>query len=91
MLFRVIFGNRREGIQTDVERHTTDGRMDMLVKTGDYIYIMEFKLDRSADEALQQIDAKQYAAPFAADPRTLYKIGVNFSSRTRRVEGWKIG
>ncbi len=82
---------RMMGFYTEVERHTTDGRMDMLVKTADYVYILEFKLDRSADEALQQIEAKQYAAPFAADPRTLYKIGVNFSSQTRRVEGWKIG
>ena len=78
------------GFYTDVERHTTDGRMDMLVQTKDYIYIFEFKIDKSADEALKQIEEKQYAKPFEMDSRKLYKIGVNFSSETRRIEGWKV-
>ena len=78
------------GFYTDVERHTTDGRMDMLVQTKDYIYIFEFKIDKSADEALKQIEEKQYAKPFETDERKLYKIGVNFSSTTRRIEGWKM-
>ena len=43
-----------------------------------------------ADEALAQIEEKQYAKPFAQDSRKLYKIGVNFSTVTRRIEGWKI-
>ena len=78
------------GFYTETERHTSDGRMDMVVQTADYIYLFEFKLDKSVDEALEQIERKQYAAPFANDPRKLYKIGVNFSSETRRVEGWKV-
>ena len=78
------------GFYTNVERHTTDGRMDMLVQTIDYIYIFEFKIDKSADEALRQIEEKQYAKPFETDPRKLYKIGVNFSTLTRRIESWKI-
>ncbi len=78
------------GFYTNVERHTTDGRMDMLVQTKDYIYIFEFKIDKSADEALRQIEEKQYAKPFETDPRKLYKIGVNFSTLTRRIESWKI-
>ena len=78
------------GFYTDVERHTTDGRMDMLVQTKDYIYIFEFKIDKSADEALKQIEEKQYAKPFETDSRKLYKIGVNFSSTTRRIESWKV-
>ena len=78
------------GFYTDVERHTTNGRMDMLVQTKDYIYIFEFKIDKSADEALKQIEEKQYAKPFETDSRKLYKIGVNFSSTTRRIEGWKM-
>ena len=77
------------GFYVDVERHTTDGRMDMLVQTKDYIYIFEFKIDKSADEALKQIEEKQYAKPFEHDSRKLYKIGVNFSSETRRIESWK--
>lgn len=78
------------GFYTEVERHTTDGRMDMLIKTQDYIYILEFKLDKSAEEALQQIEDKLYAKPFEHDGRQIYKIGVNFSTQTRRIDGWKI-
>lgn len=78
------------GFYTETERHTSDGRMDMVVQTADFIYLFEFKLDKSVDEALEQIERKQYAAPFANDPRKLYKIGVNFSSVTRRVESWKV-
>ena len=78
------------GFYVDVERHTSDGRMDMLVQTKDYIYIFEFKIDKSADEALAQIEEKQYAKPFEMDSRKLYKIGVNFSSSSRRIEGWKM-
>ena len=78
------------GFYVNVERHTTDGRMDMLIQTSDYIYVLEFKLDQSADEALRQIEDRQYAAPFANDPRRLFKIGINFSTKTRRIEGWKI-
>jgi hypothetical protein len=78
------------GLYVDVERHTTDGRMDILVQTPGYIYILELKVDQSADTALQQIEEKQYAAPFAHDPRTLYKIGINFSSETRRITEWKV-
>ena len=78
------------GFYVDVERHTSDGRMDMLMQTKDYIYILEFKMDKSADEALAQIEEKQYAKPFEQDSRKLYKIGVNFSAETRRIEGWKM-
>ena len=78
------------GFYVDVERHTTDGRMDILMQTRDYIYILELKIDQSADVALQQIEDKHYAVPFAADPRKLYKIGVSFSSETRRLSSWKI-
>ncbi len=60
------------------------------LEIADYIYIFEFMLDKSADEALAQIEEKQYALPFAQDSRKLYKIGVNFSSETRRIESWEV-
>ena len=78
------------GLYTEVEHHTSNGRIDLLINTQDYIYIIEFKLDKSAEDALQQIEEKQYAKPFEHDGRTIYKIGINFSSKTRRIEGWKI-
>ena len=51
---------------------------------------MEFKLNGTAEEALQQIEDKQYALPFASDTRTLFRIGVNFSNETRNIDTWKI-
>lgn len=80
---------RMLGFYTEVERETSNGRMDMTVKTKDYIYIFEFKLDGSADEALKQIDEKGYAKPFALDKRKLIKVGVNFSLEKRCIEEWK--
>ena len=78
------------GFYVEVERPTSDGRMDLIVKTADYIFIFEFKLDKSADEALRQIEDKGYAQPYAADPRRLYKIGVNFNSERRCIGEWKM-
>ena len=76
------------GFYTQAEYHTASGRIDMVVKTDKYIYVMEFKLDGTAEEALQQINDKQYALPFASDSRKLFKVGVNFSKEKRGIEGW---
>ena len=81
--------SRMLGFYTEVERETSNGRMDMVVKTKDYVYIFEFKLDGSADDALRQIDEKDYAKPFALDSRKLIKVGVNFSLEKRCIEEWK--
>jgi hypothetical protein len=78
------------GFYTEVERTISDGRIDMIVKTKDYIYIFEFKYDQSADTALQQIEDKGYAKPFATDGRKIVKIGVNFSREHRCIDEWKI-
>ncbi len=78
------------GFYTEVERRTSRGRMDVVVQTKDYVYIIELKLDGSAEEALKQIDDKGYAAPFAMDNRQLYKIGINFSSTTRGIDSYLI-
>ena len=78
------------GFYVDVERHTTDGRMDILMQTPEYIYLMELKKNQSATIALQQIEEKGYALPFAADPRSLFKIGINFNTTTRKIDDWAI-
>lgn len=78
------------GFYTQAEYHTSQGRIGLLVKTDRYIYVMEFKLDGTAEEALQQINDRQYAMPFAADGRTVYKVGVNFSNRLRGIERWVV-
>ena len=58
----------------------------MVLQTDKFIYIMEFKLNGTAEEALQQINDKHYARPFETDSRKLFKIGVNFSAETRNIE-----
>lgn len=78
------------GLYVQAEYHTSYGRVDMVLQTKDYIYIFEFKLDGTVDEALQQIEHQGYACPYAADPRKLIKVGVNFHSRTRSMEEWRI-
>jgi hypothetical protein len=59
-----------------------------MLQTDAYTYVMEFKLDGSAEDALAQIKDKNYALPFAVDNRKLVKIGVNFSSKTRNIDRW---
>ena len=78
------------GFYVNVERHTSNGRMDVLIQTPDYIYILELKVNQTAAAALQQIEDKGYALPFASDPRRLFKIGINFQTDTKLIDDWKI-
>ncbi|WP_291529882.1 ATP-binding protein [Bacteroides sp. UBA939] len=78
------------GFYVKAEYHASDGRIDLVLQTDQFIYVMEFKLDGTAEEALQQIEEKQYARPFEHDSRKLFKIGVNFSATTRNIEKWVI-
>ena len=70
------------------EYRTSQGRIDLLLQTDKYVYIMEFKLEGSAEEALQQIEERNYAAPFASDPRRIMKIGISFSTKSRNIDKW---
>lgn len=72
------------------EMHTYTGRIDCKVETRDYIYLFEFKRDEPAEAALAQIDSKDYALPFVADSRKLYKIGVSFDSEIRMLTDWAV-
>lgn len=74
----------------DAEFRTSDGRIDLLVRTDKYIYVMEFKYNGSAQEAMDQIESKEYPLPFAMDSRTIIKVGVNFSGETRNIDNWII-
>ena len=85
-VFYLIF--KLLGFYAEVERNTSDGRMDAVVKTPQYIYVFEFKLDKPAQEALDQINSKDYPLSFSVDGRTSYKVGVSFSSETRKVAEW---
>ena len=78
------------GFYVKAEYHTSEGRVDMVLQTDKFIYIMEFKLNGTAEEALQQINDKHYSRPFETDSRKLFKIGVNFSAQTRNIEKWLV-
>ena len=78
------------GYYVDAEYRTPDGRIDLLLKTDDYIYVMELKLNGTAQDAIDQIDAKGYTLPFRTDGRKLFKIGISFSQTTRNIDDWII-
>ena len=78
------------GFYSHAEYHTSDGRIDLLVETPQYRYVMEFKLDGTAEEALQQIKDKDYPLQFALDDKVTYLIGVNFSKETRTIDKYVI-
>lgn len=66
------------------------GRPDAIIETADYVYIFEYKINSTPDAALTQIEEKQYAAPYAADKRTIIKVGINFSSEKKNIDSWKV-
>ena len=78
------------GEYVETERATSNGRIDILIKTKDYVYVIEIKTDSTPDEALAQIEERGYARPFTDDHRKIFKIGVNFSTSARRIDGWKV-
>ncbi len=73
-----------------IEKEQSQGRVDCIVEVPDYVYIFEFKLDGSAQEALRQIEEKGYTRPYATDPRKLFRIGVNFSSETGTISEFEV-
>ena len=76
-------------VRTEVQQ--SQGRADCIVETARYVYVFEFKLDGTPDEALRQIVAQGYTRPYAADGRRVRAVGVNFSSATGTIDGWKAG
>ena len=78
------------GEYVQAERSTSNGRIDLLLQTKDFIYVIELKIDSTAEAALHQIEEKGYAKLFAHDARKLSRIGVSFSTKKRHIEDWKI-
>ena len=78
------------GYTVYAEKQQSQGRLDCAIETPEHIYIFEFKRDGSAEAALKQIDDMGYAREYAADKRAVHKIGVNFSSTTGTIDGWKV-
>ena len=78
------------GFYVEAERQTSRGRIDLVLKTDKYIYVIELKYDGTAEEALAQIDEKGYCEPYRHDKRQLVRIGANFSPAIRCIENWII-
>ena len=78
------------GMYVDVEVRTPQGRVDMVMRTTTTLYVVELKLNRTADIAFDQINLKNYPERFALCGLPVVKVGINFSTETRTIEGWKI-
>lgn len=78
------------GYVVDVEVHTPKGRLDIVMLTHTRLYIIELKLNKNAQAALQQINLKNYAQRFALCGKPVSKVGINFDSSTGNIEDWVI-
>ena len=87
-IFYLVFSFMNRHIQTQVK--TCRGRADMVMYTAKAIYVFELKINKSAQEALSQIDEKGYMIPYTSDGRKLVKCGISFSTKTRTIEDWII-
>lgn len=76
------------GIEIKTEVHTSDGRIDALIENKNNIYIFEFKLDKTSDEALEQILNKEYFQPYLHSGKKIMLIGANFDSEKRKLSDW---
>ena len=86
VVFYLVF--KLMGQFTQAEVKSAKGRADAIVKTPKYIYVFEFKLNGTAEEALQQIEDKGYLIPYQADGREVIKLGVEFSAEERNISRW---
>ena len=86
-IFYVVFTLMGQFVETEVR----SARADAVVKTKDFIFVFEFKLNGTAEEALKQIDEKGYLIPYTLDGRKLVKVGVNFSKEKRNIDCYVIG
>lgn len=84
LLFKLL------GFHVQAEYHTSEGRIDLVLQSPKFCYVMEFKLDGTAEEALAQIEDKHYTLPFDTTGRQIIRIGMNFDSNTRNIEKWII-
>ena len=79
------------GFYTQAEYRTSNGRIDMVVKTPKFCYVLEFKLNGTAEEALAQICNKNYTLPFEIEDQQIIRIGINFDSKTRNIDKCLVG
>lgn len=76
------------GLNIQSEVRTSEGRIDFVIDSHKSIFLFEFKLNKTAEEALNQIDEKFYTKKFSFENKHIWKIGVNFSSKKRTIDSW---
>lgn len=88
----ILIIGRLVGLNVDVERRTSRGRIDMMLDGTKAIYILEFKYGSTPEKALEQINEKEYDLPYenSLNTKRIVKVGVNISPDTRNIDGWKI-
>ena len=79
-----------DSLSIRTESATSEGRIDILAEAPRFVYIIEIKINDTAEAALRQIEEKAYARQFADDPRELFKVGVRFSTANRCIDDWKV-
>ncbi len=87
-IFYLVFSLVGAVVRSEV--HTSSGSIDAVVETKTNIYLFEFKMDRTPEEALKQIEDKHYADRYKSDRRPVTRIGASFSSTTHQLESWLI-
>ncbi len=85
-IFFVICDMLRFMVQEEI--CANDGRIDLMVAAGEWIYVMEFKLNKSAEDALEQIHNKEYALKYQRDGKHIMLLGVNFDSQSGQITNW---
>ncbi len=88
VIFYLVF--RLMGQFVDAEVRSAKGRADAVVKTKDRIYVFEFKLNGTAEEALAQIETQGYLEPYAVDARQKVAVGINFNKETRNIDRYLV-
>ncbi len=78
------------GATCDVEVHTPKGRIDLVARTAGKLYLIEVKLGKDADTAMEQIDLKEYSKRFALSGLPVVKVGVNFDQGVRNITDWQV-
>ena len=87
LILYIIFSLLNQKVDTEVK--SILGRADVVIKTNDYVYVLELKVDKTVDEALAQIEDKGYAISYSADDRKVIKCGVSISSEKRNITHWR--
>jgi hypothetical protein len=76
------------GMYADSEVHSAQGRADAIVQTATHVYIFEFKFNKTAQEAIEQIHQRNYAAKYQASGKVITAVGVNFNGKEKQIDDW---